>query len=74
MASHQPYSKRFLGDDEMTRRDLVPGPGQAGRDRQLVLFFAERGLRFDHERRDDLAVQALPDICRTLGTKPRPLL
>ena len=54
--------KRLLGDDEMARRDLVPGPGQAGRNRQLVLFFAERGLRFDRERCDELAVQALPDV------------
>ena len=29
---------------------------------RLVLVFAERGLRFDRERRDDLAVQALPDV------------
>jgi hypothetical protein len=28
-----PVVEGFLGDDEMTRRDLVPGPGQAGRDR-----------------------------------------
>ena len=54
--------KRLLGDDEMARRDLIPGPGQAGRNRQLVLVFAERGLRFGHERHDDLAVQALPDV------------
>ena len=57
-----PVFQGFLGDDEMARRDLVPGPGQAGRDRQLVLVFADGGLRFDRERHDELAVQALPDV------------
>ena len=46
MASH--HLEGFLGYDEMARRDVVPGPGQAGRDRQLVLVFADRGLWFAH--------------------------
>src|SRR6476646_6990114 len=57
-----PVLQGFLGDDEMARRDLVPGPGQAGRDRELVWVFADGGLRFDRERHDELAVQALPDV------------
>ena len=57
-----PVVEGFLGDDEMARRDLVPGPGQAGRDGQLVLVFADGGLWFNRERHDDLAVQALPDV------------
>ena len=42
-----PILKRLLGDDEMTRRDLIPGPGQAGRNRQVVFVFADGGLRFE---------------------------
>ena len=57
-----PMVEGFLSDDEMPRRDLVPGVGQAGRDRQLVLVFADRGLWLDRERHDDLAVQALLDV------------
>jgi hypothetical protein len=55
-----PVVEGFLGEDEMPRCDVVPGPGEAGRDRQLVLVFADRGLWLDR-------------LCRTLGTKPRPL-
>ncbi len=33
-----PVVEGFLGDDEMARPDLVPGPGQAGRDRQSGVF------------------------------------
>jgi hypothetical protein len=54
--------KRLLGDDEVARADLVPGPGQASRDRQLVVVFADGSLRFDRERHDDLAVQLLRDV------------
>jgi hypothetical protein len=43
--------------DEMARRDLVPGPRQAGGNRQFVLVFADRGLGFDRERHNDL-----PDV------------
>jgi hypothetical protein len=52
----------FLSDDEMPRRDVIPSPGQAGRNRRLVLVFADGGLWLDCERHDDLAVQALPDV------------
>ena len=49
-------------------RDVVPGPGEAGRDWQLVLVFADGGLWLDRERHDDLAVQALPDIRHKAAT------
>ena len=58
----------FLSEDEMPRCDVVPGPGEASRDRQLVLVFADCGLRLDRERHDDLAVQALPDIRHEAAT------
>ena len=38
-----PPPEGFLGDHQMTRRDLVPGPGQAGGNRQFVLVFADGG-------------------------------
>ena len=57
-----PVFQRLLCDDEMARRDVVPSPGQAGRNRKLVLVLADGGLWFARERDDDLAVQALPDV------------
>lgn len=63
-----PVVQAFLSDDEMPRRDLIPCPGQAGRDRQFVVVFADRGMWFDRERHDDLAVQALPDIRHEAAT------
>ena len=42
--------------------------GEASRDRQLVLVFADRSLWLDRERHDDLAVQALPDIRHEAAT------
>ena len=39
-----PVVEGFLSEDEMARRDVVPGPGEASRDRQLVLVFADRSL------------------------------
>jgi hypothetical protein len=42
-----PVVQAFLRDDEMPRRDVVPGPGEAGRNRQLVLVFADGGLWLD---------------------------
>ena len=68
MASPGDPFEGFLGEDEMTGA-ISSRSGQAGRNRQLVLVFADRGLWFDRERHDDLAVR----LCRTLGTKPRPL-
>ena len=63
----------FLGDDEVTRRDLVPGPGQASRHWQLVVVFADGGLRLGRELHDDLAVQALPDVRhKTLAVRVKP--
>ena len=65
-----PVVEGFLGDDEMTRRDLVPGPGQAGRDRQFVLVFADGATCGSTT---SVTMISLYRLCRILGTKPRPL-
>ena len=52
----------FLSDDEVARRNRVPGLGQASCYRQLVVVFADGGLRLGRELHDDLAVQVLPDV------------
>jgi hypothetical protein len=52
----------FLGDDEVARCDVVPITWQASRHRQVVVVFADGGLRMGCELHDDLAVQVLPDV------------
>ena len=62
MASHQPYSSaswamtRWPGAISSQVRGRPVATGSSS------FVFAERGLRFDRERCDELAVQALPDV------------
>ena len=65
----------LLGDDEMARPDLVPGPGQAtgGWQAVLVAVLAQCRLRFLPKVHNEVAVQGLPDVGHeptAIGVKP----
>src|SRR5438552_1784950 len=52
----------LLRDDEVARADVVPGLWQARRDGRQVFVLATGRTWCACERRDDLAVQALPNV------------
>src|SRR6202048_3292163 len=63
----------LLGDDEMARPDLVPGPGQAKRCWQTVAVPAQCCVRLLPKDHNEVAVQRLPDIRHkptAVGIKP----